>query len=116
LVAHEDFEAKKIVLFNVDLETGGDSCGPVQILVAAYDPHQKTNLEEFNSYVNPAKGTLWLQHTINVHGILPTQPRIKEASELEEVWHCLLQYFEKLLQGGKKGIILAWGGKACDVE
>jgi hypothetical protein len=27
-----------------------------------------------------------------------------------------LQYFEKLLEGGKKGIILAWGGKACDVE
>jgi hypothetical protein len=115
-VAHEEFEAKNIVLFNVDLETGGDSCGPVQISVAAYDPHGMKNLAEFDSYVKPAKGAQWSQATINVHGILPSQQRIKDASELEEVWYCLLQYFQLLLQGGKKGIILAWGGKACDVE
>jgi inhibitor of KinA sporulation pathway (predicted exonuclease) len=71
---------------------------------------------EFDSYVKPDKGALWSQATINVHGIQPKQQRIKEASKFEEVWHCLLQYFEKRLEGGKKGIILAWGGKACNVE
>jgi hypothetical protein len=85
-VAHQEFKAKNIVLFNIDLETGGDSCGPVQILVAAYDPHESKNLAEFDSYVKPAKGALWSQATINMHGILPTQQRIKEADELEEVW------------------------------
>ena len=58
LVAHEEFKAKNIVLFNVDLETGGDSCGPVQISVAAYDPHELKNLAEFDSYLKPAKGAL----------------------------------------------------------
>jgi hypothetical protein len=27
-----------------------------------------------------------------------------------------LEYFKRLLEGGKKGIILAWGGKECNVE
>jgi hypothetical protein len=85
-------------------------------LVAAYDPQQKAALAEFDSYVKPAKGALWSQHTINGHGIEPTPQRIKEASGLEEVWNCLLQYSKDLLEGGKKGIILAWGGKACNVE
>jgi inhibitor of KinA sporulation pathway (predicted exonuclease) len=71
-------------------------------LVAAYDPQQKAALADFDSYVKPAKGALWSQHTINVHEIEPTQRRIKEASGLEEVWNCLLQYFEELLQGARR--------------
>jgi DNA polymerase III alpha subunit (gram-positive type) len=94
-VAHADFESKKIILFNVDLETGGDSCGPVQISVAAYNPHEKRSLSEFDAYIRPAKGALWSQATINVHGIQPTQQRIKEADELEEVWQKLLEYFRE---------------------
>jgi hypothetical protein len=115
-VAHEDFGAKNIVLFNVDLETGGNLCGPVQISVAAFDPHNKISLVEFDSYVKPAFGAKWNQFTINVHGIEPSQQRIKDARQIEAVWHDLLEYFHRLLEGGKKGIILAWGGKACDVE
>jgi hypothetical protein len=52
----------------------------------------------------------------DVHGIEPSQQRIKDASQIEAVWHDLLQHFERLLEGGKKGIVLAWGGKACNVE
>ena len=115
-VAHEDFVANNVVLFNVDLETGGNDCGPVQISVAACDPRNKISLDEFDSHVKPANGAEWSQHTINVHGIEPSQQRIKDASQIEDVWHDLLEYFARLLEGGKKGIILAWGGKACDVE
>lgn len=115
-VAHDDFVAETIVLFNVDLETGGNDCGPIQISVAAFDPQDKESLEEFDSYVKPGNGAIWSQHTINVHGIEPSQQRIKDASPIEDVWHNLLEYFDRLLEGGKKGIILAWGGKACDVE
>jgi hypothetical protein len=115
-IAHADFNADNIVLFNVDLETGGNLCGPVQISVAAFDPHNKISMGEFDSYVKPANGAKWCQHTINVHGIEPSQQRMKDASPIEVVWHELLKYFERLLEGGKKGILLAWGGKACDVE
>ncbi len=103
-VAHEDFHAKNIVLFNVDLETGGNLCGPVQISVAAFDPQKNVSLAEFDSYVKPADGAEWNQHTINVHGIEPSQQRIKDASKIEDVWRDLLEYFERLLRGGKKGI------------
>jgi hypothetical protein len=92
-VAHEDFVANNVVLFNVDLETGGNDCGPVQISVAAYDPRNKISLDEFDSHVKPANGAEWSQHTINVHGIEPSQQRIKDASQIEDVWHDLLEYF-----------------------
>ena len=72
-VAHEDFVAKNIVLFNVDLESGGNDCGPIQISVAAFDPQLKRSLEEFESCVKPGNGAIWSQHTINVHGIEPSQ-------------------------------------------
>jgi hypothetical protein len=63
-IAHNDFEDKNIVLFNVDLETGGNDCGPVQISVAASDPQNKTSLEEFDSCVKPAIDAEWSQRAM----------------------------------------------------
>jgi hypothetical protein len=96
-VTHKDFGTKNIALFNVNLETGGNLCGPVQILVATYDPHNKISLVEFDLYVKPAHCAKWDQFTINVHGIEPSQQRIKDARQIEAVWHDLLEYFDRLL-------------------
>jgi hypothetical protein len=71
-----------------DLETaGGNDCGPVQILAAAWDPQKKASLEEFDSCVKPANGAEWLQRAVNMHGTEPSQARIKDARQIEEAWH-----------------------------
>ena len=59
---------------------------------------------------------------MTVHGIQPTDERIKSASGIETVWKQFVSFIEAHLSGGdhssnkKSGIFAAWGGKACDCE
>ena len=67
--------------------------------------------------LSPPPGAICSTQSTAVHGLSLSSPKIISASPIEEVWPKFLEFIEgKLQEGGKKGILVAWGGQACDCE
>ena len=116
-IAHEWIDMNLAVLFHIDIEHAGDEAGIVQLSVVATDQTGHEVLGEFDRYVRPPEGAKWCTQQMNVHNIHPSQDRIKNASNIVEVWHEFTAFVEsKLDEGCKRGILAAWSGKGCDVD
>ena len=115
-IAHDNILDGNLVLFHVDIETGGKNCGIVQLATIAFDVEEKRALDSgFNKYINPGS-CYWDDNCIAVHGIQPSDVRITSADGIDKVWKEWKEYVEGHLTGGKVGCIVAWGGKSCDCE
>jgi hypothetical protein len=112
-----DLNAGRCVFFSIDLEHGGDKAGILQLSVEAFTRDGERLGEPFNLHVKPPAGSSIPTAMTDVHGLSVSDPRIKSASGILDVWPKFKQYIEsKLGNGAKKGIMVAWGGKACDCE
>ena len=69
---------------------------------------------EFNKYVRPPDGAVWNSHAC-VHGLSASSESIKSADTLVKVWTKFVKFIEKYTSE-KMGIIVAWGGKSCDIK
>jgi hypothetical protein len=115
--AHDDLMNDKCVFFSVDVETGGEHCGIVQIsAVEIHFSYDGTDYE-FDMYVNPGPGAKWDSTCTSVTGLSPNDNRIQNAGSIETVWPQFVEFIESQLDNGaKKGIIVAWNGKACEMD
>lgn len=114
-----DFEGGRIIMLSIDMETGGENCGPVQLSGKAYDPHSNKMLgESFNMYIKPPANAVWNPATTEVHGLHARHENIVSAEgDLATVWPQFIDWMESFLQNGaKKGCIIAWNGASCDME
>lgn len=117
-IAHSFIEDKQVVLFHLDVETAGAKVGMVQLSVVAVELHSNTTLGEFDKYIKPtARAEDWSDEAMAIHGIYPNQDTIQNASQITTVWREFVHFVEsKLDSGNKRGIFVAWNGKACDME
>jgi hypothetical protein len=116
-IVHDDFLKDRVVIFNLDLEHSGNEAGIVQLSVVAFDASDSAVRSEFSEYVKPPQNARWSTKCMEIHGIHPTQERIKNAGPIEAVWPRFVEFIESRLENGKKnGIIAAWGGETCDCE
>jgi hypothetical protein len=74
-IAHHDLKAKKVVWCSLDLETGGEYCGIIQLLAEIFrlnpvDPTHSDYIREpdiFNHYVRPPDSTYWNEEAVAGH-------------------------------------------------
>ena len=83
-------DAKKVIFIHVDLETGGEKVGIVQLSSIAHD--SATNIQigrPFDMYVRPHSRVTaddWSDHATAVHGLHHNHPSIKKAEWIDSVW------------------------------
>ena len=104
------------VFFSIDLEHGGVTAGILQLSVEASDKYGK-RIGEFNEYVKPPGNANISAQSSVIHGLTMADARITSADTIDVVWPRFVSFIEERLDSGnKKGIMVAWGGKACDCE
>ena len=116
-IAHELLQADRCVFFSIDLEHGGDRAGILQLSAEAFSKNGERLGDTFDEYVKPPAGAPIPATQTAVHGLSLADRRIQNADTIEQVWPRFVAYIEGKLDGGsKKGVMVAWGGKACDCE
>jgi hypothetical protein len=117
-IAHDDWVGHHTIIFHVNLEHGGDSCGVLQLSVIVYDPTGLKVVDEFDQYIKPPANAVWSDYASEVHGLYASDDRIASAMRLIEVWNkrFVLSIEGHLDNGSKKGIIAAWGDQSCDCK
>ena len=67
-VAHHKLLLNYCVLFSVDVETGGNDCGMIQLCTVAVNLQTK-HVGEFDKYIKPPINAQWSEAAMTVHGI-----------------------------------------------
>ena len=113
---HHDLTANNVVFFSIDLEHGGDWAGILQLSSVAFTL-DGTELETFNEYVKPPTGAIIPDAQSEVNHLSQQSAAIQNAQPIAYVWPQFVEYVERqLCNGTKKGVMVAWSGKACDCE
>ena len=84
-IAHYDLEAKRIVFVSLDVETGGEYCGIIQLSAEIFrknnaGPSYNRVVEAFNHYVRPPDGTIWNEEACRAsHGLTAESRQIQDC-------------------------------------
>jgi hypothetical protein len=103
-----------VVLVHVDVEHCGKAL--VQISSVVHDPYSGESVSEFNRYINPGIPAGDWEETGNSHKLTANSPEIQTADKLDKVWPDFVAFVEQHTGPDKTGVLVAWGGAACDVE
>ena len=92
----------KAVFLSLDLETGREYCGVVQLSVEAFRIVAGTNEVSreascFNKYVKPPDGAVWSQHATDVHGLHAEHNSIISAYLIAVVWQKFECFLDKMM-------------------
>jgi hypothetical protein len=128
-IAHSIYNNKLAYFISIDIETGGEYVGIVQLSAQLCIVKQTANgsstvkdkaesitiaPDVFDSYVNPNKPPgLWDKRAIAVHGIAPNQRRITEADDMKIVWHNFTEWISRNVPADELTTLVAWNGAAC---
>ena len=115
-VAHDDLE--DLILLSIDLETGGEAVGIIQISCVAYNPETGDSFE-FDEHVKPpphVSANYWSETAINITGIRPNGPEMSAALGIEEVWPKFTAFCAEQVPMSKVGCLVAWNGQASDCK
>ena len=99
--AYHYIDRGKAIFLSLDVETGGEYCGILQLSAEicrmiikqdgssklkdkATDIRRDTNT--FNKYVEPAEGAIFAEACTRIHGLSESSPCIKNASDIDVVW------------------------------
>ena len=118
------------MLVSFDMETAGEHVGVVQIsaeiLRVGLEPTGNSFTKDrkgtvsrgvtFNEYVNPNSDLDWDPRCIRSHHLLPTDPKIKDADEIDVVWGRFATWIEQNIAKDETGIVIAWNGTSCDLK
>ena len=103
-IASHYFKEKRIVFISLDVESGGDLCGLLQLSACFYDQESCELTEAFNEYVQP---DIWNPHASLVHKLTREDPRIRNAVPM---WCRFVDKVESIVKALKRGMIVAWNG------
>ena len=111
---------RKTIWVSFHIETGGPWCGIIQLSAVFYD-QDVVLLGQFDQYVKPPQFAVFLPQACECHGINHRDDqRLKGAPQIEVVWNYFCEYVDVIFSTGVKdncvGILVAWNGKACDME
>jgi hypothetical protein len=133
---HQLLNSKRLVFVSLDLETGGESCGIIQLsaeivrveLKRGGKSAAKDTLSvltrgwgalrgdaEFNEYVNPGDDAEWNMAGA-VHGLSESHPSIRSARDINVVWKAFAAFIEKNLSDDEEGCVVAYHGAASDMK
>jgi len=107
--AHDDILAKKMVYVHLDLEHIGKYVIQISVTFMNYKLEATT---EWTSYIKPPADAVWEEHACRSHKLRPRD--VQNAGSMLEVLPKFKEAVEKELQGGKVGMLVAWGGKGAD--
>ena len=86
-IVHEYIVNRKAVFVSLDLETGGDSCGVIQLSAEIFQVSEDLSgytrqNEIFDKYVKPSECAVWSQSAINIHGLHAGHKNIVSADSV----------------------------------
>jgi hypothetical protein len=130
-IAHHILNNNLCQYLSIDIETGGEIAGTIHL--SAEIVHMKLVLTgrklasdkaedcrrgcTFNRYVQPGCAPeYWDQRSIDVHGILPTDPRITGADKMRIVWLQFLLWLAEHSSAAQPIFLVAWNGGTCDLK
>ena len=70
----------------------------------------------FNAYVNPGDGAIWDQEASRVNGLTRSDPRIRQASDIDAVWADFKKWIRDNTKPDDIIVLVAWNGKSCDLK
>jgi len=143
-ICHALLEEKKLVFVSLDLETGGENCGIIQISAeivrlelsrvqgkaakdtltgvsrgtAFYRDEDDAPSELFNEYVNPGEDAEWAPAAVNEvsHGLSKSDPRISSARPIDAVWSSFKSFIERNIAEDEHGVVVAYNGAGSDMK
>ena len=129
--AHDIIVNQKAVFLSLDVETGGEVAGIIQLSaeISRIEIEQHGNSctkdiaehiyrepNTFNMYVNPGRGVFFEESAVAVHGIHPSDPRIVNASEMRIVWMTFCDWIDSHTEDDETVILVAYNGEKCDCK
>jgi hypothetical protein len=118
-IAHDSIVAGNLIFLHVDLETGGEEVGVIQISCVCHDYKTNEVIGTFDSYVRPpasVKPSHWNEHATLITGLNWHSPQIKRADEIHIVWEQFKAFCEKHIGQSNIGCLVAWNGKGSDCK
>ena len=121
----------KCVLLSLDVETGGEYCGILQLsaeicrLTIQTSGRSSTkdtaaailrDANTFNAYVRPADGAIFSEACTNIHGLTADSPCIQHASDIDVVWSQFVNWINTSTARDERIIIVAYNGEKCDMK
>ena len=139
---HHHIKQKKVVFLSLDLETGGEDCGIIQISDeiirpelareggkvpkdtlanvtregTLYNPETNPGGGLFNAYVHPGEDAEWSPAATEVTGLSRTDQRITSAKNIDKVWSSFSQWVESNIAEDEVGVIVAYHGAGSDMK
>jgi hypothetical protein len=130
-IAHHTLNNHLCQYLSIDIETGGEIAGIIQLsaeivqmkLVSTGRKLTSDKAEDcrhgctFNRYVQPGcNPEYWDQRSIDVHGILPTDPRITGADKMRIVWPQFLSWLAEHSSAAQPIFFVTWNGGTHDLK
>lgn len=124
-IAYWDFENNDIAYLSLDLETGGEYCGIIQLSGQIFcpDPDDPGGFgiiyatETFNQYVRPPEGSIWNEEACRAsHGLCARSPEILNAEPFITVWTKFCSWVDEQLAQDDKCILCAYRGETCNLR
>ena len=115
-IAHE--QMGRFVLLSVDLETGGEEVGVIQLSCVAHNLRTDEK-KEFDEYIRPPdkiRPADWNDVAISITGIQPNGPEMRSAKPIEEVYPQFVKFCEDCVPDDHVGCLVAWNGIASDCK
>ena len=140
-ILHGHLNDGRVKFLSLDLETGGEECGMIQLSAEFVRPklnrggktaakdslasldrgedvfHAQNNPQGtvFNEYVNPGEDAEWNDEA-GVHGLSSTHPSIRSARKINEVWKSFCLFVDNNLLENEEGCVVAWNGAGSDMK
>ncbi len=119
-IAHYDLKAKRIVFVSLDVETGGEYCGIIQLSAEIFRKTGSTInrvAEAFNQYVRPPDGTIWNEEAcLASHGLTAESRQIQNGRPFVTVWVQFCDWVSRHVRQDEKCILVAYRGETCDLR
>ena len=143
-ICHHLMKQNKLVFISLDLETGGDRCGIIQLSAellriklkreenltskdslssvvrgeGVYHEQDNPGGTLFNEYVNPGEDAEWDSDAVGEqsHKLKATDPRIVGARKIGEVWQSFQAFISSNITHDEVGIIITYNGAGSDMK
>ena len=131
-IAHDCIIKKKAVFLSLDVETGGEFCGPSGLLQLSAELFRmdieskrgkdvSKNIRRpgsvFNKYINPGEDAIWNEAAArSSHQLTATDPRILNADDIGVVWRQFEFWIGGIVSPDETVILVAYNGATCDMK
>lgn len=124
-IAHFDLQNNTVVFCSLDLETGGEYCGIIQLSAELFRPNPSDPLsldhmkveEAFDMYVKPPPNAIWNEEACrSSHGLTASSTEVVNALPFVSVWAQFCAWIHRHVSPDEKCILCAYRGETCDLR